>query len=104
MNLETLKAITEFGDKLNTEKVNESDIEKLNGISNPTAYYYKASFYYKKEDYIKAKQEIEFAIELLRSPSNILECFLYYCDKKDIFRLAGKIYANLGEVEKSKYC
>lgn len=32
MNLETLKAITEFRDKLNTEKVNESDIEKLNGI------------------------------------------------------------------------
>lgn len=102
MNLETLKAITEFGDKLNTEKVNESDIEKLNGISHPIAYHGKASFYYNKEDYIKAKQEIEFAIELLRSPANKLEYF--FCNEKDIFRLAGKIYANLGEVEKSKDC
>lgn len=79
MNLETLKAITEFGDKLNTEKVNESDIEKLNGISHPIAYHGKASFYYNKEDYIKAKQEIEFAIELLRSPANKLEYF--FCNE-----------------------
>ena len=107
---EAFKSIKEFEDKLEQNNINELDVKKLNNIQCTKAYYYKSSFYYEKEDYIKAKQEIEFAIDLLGLPSDkpikygIVEYFLHNCDEKIIFRLAGKIYANLGEVEKSKDC
>ena len=90
--------------KINNDTITKDDLDNLKTINHSQAYLYRAHWFYKIKDITKAKEEIEIAINLIDQPYDDIYTILLNRCETDIFRLAGKIYVDLNEVEKAKDC
>lgn len=95
----------------NGEITEEQYLEGLEIENCSYAFFLKSNYYFQKKDYLKAKEAIDKAIEivtpLLNCEENISDTIveaniLFLNAGKLFFRLAGEIYAYLGELGKSE--